>query len=338
MGGGGGGGGGGGRRPSTKRGTMDRKISIVVPAFNEEKSIPVLHGRITKAMEGLSYEVIFVDDGSSDGTAEVLKGIAGRDRRVKGIRLRKNCGKATAYSAGFGYASGEVVVTMDADLQDDPAEIHRFLEKLDEGYDLVNGWKYKGKGSPVRAFASTVFNRVTARLTGIALHDFNCPFKAYRREVVGELVLYGDLFRFIPVLVSDRGYRIGEVTIENYPREHGRSRYGVARYIRTLFDLVTVLFLTRFKKSPLYFFGSIGLAMALLGFLIDLYLTYQKAFHGMLLSQQPLLLLGILLIVLGVQFTSIGLITEMIVSISHEGGRVRSLIREVIGGERGDVG
>jgi len=290
---------------------------------------PVLHERISKAMGDLSYEIIVVDDGSSDRTAELLKGIIGRDARVTMVGLRKNFGKAAAYSAGFAHASGEIVVTMDADLQDDPAEIHHFLRKLEEGYDLVNGWKYAGKGSGVKAWASRIFNKITARLTGIPLHDFNCPFKAYTKTVVKELELYGDLFRFIPVLVAEKGYRIGEVKIENYTRTYGRSRYGVSRYIRTFFDLITVLFLTRFRKSPLYFFGSIGFAMLFLGFIINVYLTYQKMLHGMFLSEQPLLLLGILLMVLGVQFLSIGLITETIVSVSHEKGRVHSLIREI---------
>lgn len=312
---------------------MAAKVSIVIPALNEEKSIPVLYGRIRNAMGDLPHEIIFVDDGSSDRTPEVLRELAGRDSRVKMVRLRKNCGKAVAYSAGFEHASGEILVTMDADLQDDPAEIHLFLAKIEEGYDLVSGWKYKGKGPAGKAFASRLFNRITARLTGIRLHDFNCPFKAYRKELVKELNLYGDLFRFIPVLADEKGFRIGEIKIENYDRAYGRSRYGTGRYLRTFFDLITVLFLTRFKKSPLYLFGSMGFAMLLLGFLINLYLTYQKMFRGLLLHREPLLLLGVLLMVLGAQFISIGLITEMIASISHEGRGVHSLIREVVAGK-----
>lgn len=309
---------------------MKRTISIVIPAFNEEMSIPVLYDRIKKAMGGLVYEIIFVDDGSTDRTPQILGELVARDAWVKAVRLRKNCGKAVAYSAGFEHASGEIIVTMDADLQDDPGEIHLFLRKMEEGYDLVSGWKYKGKGSGGRAVASRLFNRITAKLTGIDLHDFNCPFKAYTRALARELDLYGDLFRFIPVLVAEKGYRVGEVKIENYARTYGTSRYGFARYARTFFDLITVLFLTKFKKSPLYLFGSMGCAMLALGLMINSYLTYQKLFRGMILHQEPLLLLGILLMVLGVQFISIGLIMEMIISVSHERGRVHSMVKEVI--------
>lgn len=309
---------------------MNNKISIMIPVLNEAANIPVLYELIKKSMGSLSYEVIFVDDGSSDNSLEVLRQIVENDRCVKVVRLRRNFGKAIAYSAGFKNSSGDIIITMDGDLQDDPAEIHKFLNKIEEGYDVVSGWKYRGKGGFIRASASKIFNKMTSSLTGIRLHDFNCPFKAYRKDALDALSLYGDLYRFIPVLIYEKGYKIGEVKIENYLRKFGKSKYKASRYIRTFLDLITVLFLTKFKKSPLYLFGSIGFIMFGIGFLIDLYLTYQKLFHGILLSQQPLLFLGILLMMISVQFISIGLITEMMVSLYHEREKVDSLVNEVI--------
>jgi len=307
---------------------MNETISIIIPVLNESKNIPILYEKIKESMDGLNYEIIFVDDGSSDNTFELLKSIVEKNPAVKAIKLRKNFGKAAAYSAGFENSNGDIIVTMDGDLQDDPAEIHKFLKKIEEGYDVVSGWKYRGKGRFDKAIASKFFNKITSFMTGIKLHDFNCPFKAYRKEVLNNISLYGDLYRFIPVLVYERGYKIGEIKIENYPRKFGKSKYKINRYIRAFLDLITVLFLTKFKKSPLYLFGNVGLSVFMVGFLIDLYLTYKKIFHGLVLSQQPILFLGILLMIIGAQFISIGLITEMMVNIFHERKDV-SIIKEI---------
>jgi glycosyltransferase involved in cell wall biosynthesis len=308
---------------------MGTEISVVIPLLNEAPNVRPLHEQLKKALGTLNHEIIFVDDGSTDNTFQVLTDLVNEDLMTKVVRLRKNFGKAAAYSAGFQNASGDIVVTMDGDLQDDPAEIHKFLAKMDEGYDAVTGWKYRGKGRFDKAIASRIFNRLTSFLTGIKLHDFNCPYKAYRREVLDDIVLYGDLFRFIPVLLADKGYRIAEVKIENHTRKFGKSKYSFSRYLRTSFDMITILFLTKFRHSPLYLFGSIGVSMFAAGFLIDLYLTYRKIFSGLLISKEPLLFLGILLMFIGVQFISIGLITEMIVNSFHEKGKV-NYIREIL--------
>lgn len=309
---------------------MKKKISLVIPVLNESKNIQELYEHISKSMLEFEYEIIFVDDGSTDETAETLKVIVEEDYNVKVVRLRRNFGKAIAYSAGFQNAQGDIVITMDGDLQDDPGEIHKFISKIEEGYDVVNGWKYRGKGRWDKTLASMTFNKITSLLSGVKLHDFNCPFKAYRKEVLEELDLYGDLFRFIPVLVREKGYSIGEVKIENRLRRFGKSKYSFSRYPRTMLDLMTVLFLTKFKKSPLYLFGSLGLLMFGSGFFIDLYLVFQKIFNGLKLSEQPLLLLGILLMVVGAQFISIGLITEMMVSLFHKKDKINLAVREIL--------
>lgn len=312
---------------------MGKKISVVVPMLNEAPNVRPLHEQLKKALGTLNHEIIFVDDGSTDKTFQILTDIVNQDLMTKVVRLRKNFGKAAAYSAGFENATGDIVVTMDGDLQDDPAEIHKFLAKIDEGYDAVTGWKYRGKGRFDKAIASKIFNRLTSFLTGIKLHDFNCPFKAYRREVLDHIVLYGDLFRFIPVLLADKGYQIAEVKIENHKRQFGRSKYKFSRYLRTFFDMITILFLTKFRHSPLYLFGSMGAMIFGTGFLIDLYLTYRKIFGDLLISKEPLLFLGILLMFIGVQFVSIGLITEMIVNSFHEKGKA-NYIREILNHEQ----
>ena len=309
---------------------MKKNISLVVPVLNEAKNIPVLYEQIRKATPGVDCQIVFVDDGSTDETFSILKEISEKDPALKVVRLRKNFGKAVAYSAGFLNSTGDIVVTMDGDLQDDPGEIHKFISKIDEGYDLVNGWKYRGKGRLDKAVASRIFNRITSFLTGIKLHDFNCPFKAFKREVIEDLNIYGDLFRFIPVLVNEKGYRIGEVKIENHLRRYGKTKYKFSRYFRTLLDLITVIFLTKFRRSPLYLFGSIGMTMFISGFSVDLYLSLQKVLYGLKLSEQPLLFLGILLMIIGAQFISIGLIMEMMVNLFHEKNKVSSFIKETL--------
>jgi dolichol-phosphate mannosyltransferase len=293
-------------------------ISVVIPVHDEERSVALLYDELRSALEPLDtpWEAIFVDDGSTDGTFSALTRLHAAERNVRVVRLRRNFGKAAALVAGFDQARGETVVTIDGDLQDDPAEIPRLLAKLDEGFDLVSGWKTRRRDPLSRRILSRIFNRVTSAFSGVRLHDMNCGLKAYRAEVVHGLRLYGELHRFIPVLAHYRGYRIAELPVNHRPREHGRSRYGVERYVRGFLDLLTVSFIGRYRHRPLHLFGGLGLILGFIGSAILVYLTVVKAL-GHAIGQRPLLLLGVLLVVIGMQFFSLGLISEMITS-QHE--------------------
>jgi glycosyltransferase involved in cell wall biosynthesis len=293
-------------------------ISIVIPLHNEERSIALLYDELQAALEplGQEWEAVFVDDGSVDGSFAALTRLHNANENIRVVRLRRNFGKAAALAAGFGQARGEIVVTIDADLQDDPAEIPRLLVKLDEGFDLVSGWKTRRRDPLRRRVLSRIFNWVTGRMSGLRLHDMNCGLKAYRAEVVRGMPLYGELHRFIPVLAQYRGFRVAELPVNHRPREHGRSRYGVERYIRGFLDLLTVSFIGRYRHRPLHLFGGLGLILGLLGVAILVYLTVVKAF-GHAIGERPLLTLGVLLVVVGLQFFSLGLISEMLTS-QHE--------------------
>jgi glycosyltransferase involved in cell wall biosynthesis len=293
-------------------------ISVVVPVHNEERSVALLYDELRSALEplGTPWEAIFVDDGSTDGSFAALTRLHNSTDNVRVVRLRRNFGKAAALRAGFDQAQGETVVTIDGDLQDDPAEIPRLLAKLDEGFDLVSGWKTHRRDRLSRRVLSRIFNRVTGWFSGVHLHDMNCGLKAYRAEVVHGLRLYGELHRFIPVLAHYRGFRIAELPVNHRPREHGRSRYGVERYLRGFLDLLTVSFIGRYRHRPLHLFGGLGLILGAFGTAILVYLTVLKAL-GNAIGHRPLLLLGVLLVVIGMQFFSLGLISEMITS-HHE--------------------
>jgi glycosyltransferase involved in cell wall biosynthesis len=293
-------------------------ISVVVPVYDEERSVALLYDELRSALEPLDteWEAVFVDDGSTDGTFAALTRLHASAANVRVVRLRRNFGKAAALRAGFDQACGETIVTIDGDLQDDPGEIPRLLAKLEEGFDLVSGWKTRRRDPLRRRLLSRIFNAVTARLSGVRLHDMNCGLKAYRAEVVRGLRVYGELHRFIPVLAHHRGYRIAELPVNHRPREHGRSRYGVERYLRGFLDLLTVSFIGRYRHRPLHLFGGLGLALGLLGFGILVYLTVVKL-TGHAIGQRPLLTLGVLLVVVGMQFFSLGLLGEMITS-HHE--------------------
>jgi glycosyltransferase involved in cell wall biosynthesis len=299
-------------------------ISIVIPLHNEERSIPLLYEELQAALEPLEreWEAVFVDDGSVDGSFAALTRLHARYDNVRVVRLRRNFGKATALATGFDQARGEIVVTIDADLQDDPAEIPRLLVKLDEGFDLVSGWKTRRRDPLRRRIPSRIFNWVTGRVSGLRLHDMNCGLKAYRAEVVHGMRLYGELHRFIPVLAQYRGFRVAELPVNHRPREHGRSRYGVERYLRGFLDLLTVSFIGRYRHRPLHLFGGLGLILGLIGFAILVYLSVVKAL-GHAIGERPLLTLGVLLVVVGLQFFSLGLISEMLTSQHEEsaGGR-----------------
>jgi len=299
-------------------------ISVVVPVYNEERSVALLYDELRSALEPLhtSWEAIFVDDGSSDGTFGALTRLHNAERNVRVIRLRRNFGKAAALVAGFDQARGETVVTIDGDLQDDPAEIPRLLAKLDEGFDLVSGWKAHRRDPLSRRVLSRIFNRVTSLFSGVRMHDLNCGLKAYRADVVHGLRLYGELHRFIPVLAHYRGFRIAELPVNHRPREHGRSRYGVERYVRGFLDLLTVSFIGRYRHRPLHLFGGLGLMLGFIGTAVLVYLTVLKAL-GHAIGHRPLLMLGVLLVVIGMQFFSLGLISEMITSHHEERAQER---------------
>jgi len=293
-------------------------ISVVVPLLNEEHSLDALHHQIAAALDprGEPWEIVFVDDGSTDGSLDVLTRLHDEATNVVVVHLRRNFGKAAALQAGFLEASGDVVVTIDADLQDDPAEIPQLLAKLDEGFDLVSGWKARRNDPWSRRFLSKIFNRATAIISGVHLHDVNCGLKAYKAEVLRGMRLYGELHRFIPVLASYRGFRVAEIPVNHRPREHGRSRYGLNRYLRGFFDLLSVTFTGRYRHRPLHLFGGLGLLMGLVGFLTLAYLTVLW-FLGHGIGNRPLLTLGVLLMVVGIQLVSLGLLSELITS-QHE--------------------
>ncbi len=308
------------------------EVSLVVPGLNEAESLPELAERIHEALDGLRrYELIFVDDGSTDDTWEVIGKLHRKNPVVQGVRLRANFGKAMALTAGFERARAELVVMMDADLQDDPADLPKFLEKIAEGLDVVVGWKVDRRDPLNRRVLSRIFNGTVGMVTGVKLHDMNCGFKALRKEVLAAIPIYGDLFRFIPVLAKWQGFAIDEVPVKHHARKHGRSRYGLERILRGLFDLASIVFLTRYSRKPMHLFGLIGLLATVAGLGVCVYLTVLWV-QGQTIGTRPLLLLGVLLILLGIQFFSLGLIGEFLTfqhQRRHE--RDRLPVREVIG-------
>ncbi len=300
-------------KPKTTMAKTNPQLSIVIPLFNEADSLIELHSKINQVLsEKENFEIIFIDDGSFDGSDRVLQQLHETDPRVRVYQFRKNYGKSAGLACGFEAARGEYVITMDADLQDDPEEIPRLIEKLNEGYDLVSGWKKKRYDPFIKRNTSKIFNRVTGWVSGLKIHDFNCGLKAYRAEVVKDIQVYGQLHRFIPVLAHWQGYRVGELVVQHHPRKYGKTKFGMFRFIAGLLDLFTVVFLNKFRKRPLHLFGSIGLITFLIGMIINLYLAIDKIIAKGILSNRPLLFLGILLVIVGIQFVSIGLLGEMI--------------------------
>jgi glycosyltransferase involved in cell wall biosynthesis len=291
-------------------------LSVVVPVHNEEESVAPLLDELAVALDEHDWEAIFVDDGSTDGTFAALTRLHDERANVRVVRLRRNFGKAAALAAGFAHAGGETVITIDGDGQDDPAEIPRLLAKLDEGFDLVSGWKTRRRDPLARRALSRVFNAATSRLSGLRLHDMNCGLKVYRAEVVRDVNLYGELHRFLPVLAHYEGYRVAELPVNHRPRAHGRSRYGLERYLRGFLDLLTVSFMGRYRHRPLHLFGGLGLLLGLAGAVVLAYLTALKL-AGEAIGHRPLLTLGVLLVVVGMQFFSLGLISELLTS-QHE--------------------
>ena len=299
------------------------RYSIVVPFYNEQENIPPLYVKLTEVMDAIGerYELVFVDDGSKDKTFKVLSDIYEHDPRVNVVQLRRNFGQAPALKAGFDFARGEVIISMDGDLQHDPDEIPRFLEKIEEGYDLVSGWRISRTDHwLMRQLPSRIANKMMAKLSSVDLHDFGTTFKAYRREVLSEIHLYGELHRFIPALASWAGASVAEVPISNIARKNGTSNYGISRTIRVLLDLLSVKFLLDYSTKPLQFFGLMGLACLTGGAGIGLWVFLRKALldEGLLANHGPLMLLGMALVMGGIQFIATGLIGEMLARTYYE--------------------
>lgn len=318
-----------------------RKLSIVIPAYNEEDSIKPLYDEIEASVAKLiknhkiqDYEILFVNDGSSDNTEKnIIKLTA--DKRVKLISLRKNFGKSKALQIGFQHICGDIIVTMDADLQDDPVELANFIAKLDEGYDMVSGWKFNRLDPLEKTLPSKLFNFVTSKVSGIKIHDFNCGFKAYRKEVVKSLNIYGEFHRYIPILALRNGFKITEITVKHHKRQFGKSKFGMERYLRGMFDAVSALFLLKFYDKPMYFFGKIGLGLLMVGFLICSYLT-ALWFAGYAIGGRPLLILGVLFILVGFQSFSLGLIANIIIDNVDKRGNNDVLISKTVNEESSD--
>lgn len=315
---------------------MLQKLSIVIPFYNEVDSLAELYARVSRSADTCvsagqisDWELWLIDDGSTDGSAEIAERFTASDSRVGLVVFRKNRGKAAALQAGFSRASGDVIITMDADLQDDPDEIPRFLEQLEQGYDVVSGWKKQRNDPAEKRIPSRLFNAVTAKGSGVKLHDFNCGFKAYRSEVVRSFTLYGELHRYIPVLAARSGFRITEIVVQHHKREHGTSKYGIERYLRGLFDSMTTLFLLKYFDRPMYFFGRFGLISFLIGFVLCGILTVEW-FMGQTIGNRPLLLLGVMLILLGMQFFGTGYLASMIVETNARRNYSEDHIKAVI--------
>ena len=309
-------------------------ISVIVPLLNEEENIEVLYRELIDQLRelGQKFEVIFVDDGSTDRTFEILSKIQKDDSRVKVISFRKNFGQTAALSAGFDHAKGDIIVTLDADLQNDPQDIPKLLEKLNEGYDLVNGWRFDRKDPFLtRRLPSIIANKIISLITRVTLHDYGCTLKAFRKEVTKNIRLYGEMHRFIPAIASGMGISICEVKVNHRARKYGKSKYGISRTIRVILDLITVKFLLSYATRPIQVFGLLGFCSGIIGFAIAIYLTIQRQFFGIPLANRPLLLLAILLIFIGLQFVTLGLIAELQARTYHEAqNKPIYVIREIL--------
>lgn len=302
------------RQPQTSSKHFN-KISIVVPLFNEEESLKPLAREIKKVMTSYNnnFEVIFVDDGSRDRSLQVLKELRNDDKRFKFVSFQKNFGKSAALQIGFEQANGDAVITMDADLQDDPNEIPHLVKKLEEGYDMVSGWKKVRFDPFIKKSSSKFFNMVTRVMSGIKIHDFNCGLKGYRKSVIKSITVYGELHRYIPVLANWQGFSVTEVPVQHHPRRYGKTKFGISRFFKGFVDLLTVIFVTRYIKRPMHLFGFLGAIAFLIGFGVNGYLSVEKLVYHEALSNRPMLFLGMLLIIVGIQFFSIGLLGEMLV-------------------------
>lgn len=297
------------------------KISVVIPLLNEEENIPLLYKELHDVLGSGKddYEMLFIDDGSKDKSLEILKELQSKDQHLVIVSFRRNFGQTAAMAAGFDYASGDVIVTMDADLQNDPRDIPLLLSKISEGHDVVTGWRYKRKDAFLnRRLPSIIANRIISKATGVNLHDYGCTLKAFRKEVIKSVKLYGEMHRFIPAIASGMGIDFTEVKVNHRPRRFGTSKYGISRTIRVILDLLTVKFLLSYATRPIQVFGLIGIFSGGLGFIIALIMVIQRQFFKIPLADRPMLFLAILLIFIGIQFISIGLIAELQARTYHE--------------------
>ncbi len=310
-------------------------LSVVVPIYNEAETLPSLIEAITSAVQQnqLNYEIICVDDGSVDGSTQILTEIALKRNNIKGVILRRNYGQTPAMAAGFKYAQGKVIITLDGDLQNDPADIPLMLAKLEEGYDLVSGWrKNRQDAALTRLLPSKIANWLIGKVTGVKLHDYGCSLKAYRSELVADMNLYGELHRFLPALAYIEGAKIAEIPVRHHPRRFGKSKYGLGRTIRVVMDLFTIFFLKKFLTRPMHVFGLGGLISLVLGLGIGIYLTLIKFVFGQNIGDRPLLILSVLLVITGIQLFCFGLVTELLMRTYHESQRrpiyrVRNIVK-----------
>ena len=296
------------------------KISVIIPVYNEVGSLRELYGELVQALAPYEkYEILFIDDGSTDGSFDVIKEFCETDTHINLFQFHRNYGKSAALAEGFKYAEGDQIITMDADLQDDPSEITNLIQKLEEGFDLVSGWKKNRKDPLSKKLPSKLFNFITRLFTGVRIHDFNCGLKIYRKAVIKTLDIYGGRHRYIPALAGQKKFKVAEIVVNHRPRMYGLTKYGGSRFFHGLFDLISILFLSRYTQSPLYFFGKIGLFTFLIGLGVDCYVIYLKYFLGEPFAKHmALLMLGVMIIVIGIQFFSIGLIGEMIANSNQD--------------------
>ena len=312
-------------------------FSIVIPVYNEAANLPELHNEISESCQKLkkAFEIIFVDDGSQDESLLVLKKLLKKDAKIRIIQLRKNFGQTAALSAGFDHSRGTIIITLDADLQNDPQDFRLLLDKIEEGYDIVSGWRAKRKDKFFsRRLPSVIANWFISKITRVKLHDYGCTLKAFRREVVQHIKLYGEMHRFIPAIASNMGVAITEVKVNHRPRRHGRSKYNISRFPKVILDLLTVKFLLSYSTRPLQIFGVFGLICGIIGGILGLWLAYVRLIQMQGISGRPLLLLAILLIVIGIQFITLGLLAEIVVRAYHESAEKRIyFIRNIIQAE-----
>ena len=306
----------------------NNKLSIIIPVYNESESIRKLYDEIISLEFPFNYEIIFINDGSTDGSKELIEKLINDDSKIILVNLNNNYGKSNALSIGFRLATGDIVMTMDGDLQDNPSEIYELIEMIDNGYDVVSGWKKNRKDPFSKRVLSKVFNFFTSVITNIKIHDFNCGLKAYRNEVVKSIDVYGGMHRYLPVLAAFNGYKITEKIVDHRERSYGVSKYGGKRIMKGFFDLLTVIFIGKYLNRPLHFFGKLGLLFLFIGLVINSYLTYGW-FNGIWISNRPILFLGILFVIIGVQFFSLGLLGELMYKINQRNdGKIDSIVKK----------
>ncbi|MCL5070910.1 MAG: glycosyltransferase family 2 protein [Actinobacteria bacterium] len=323
------------KETKTANNSTDSKteISVVIPVYNEEDNVWLLYDNLEPVLSklGRNYEVILVDDGSKDGTYNKLRQLHEKNNHFKVIKFRRNFGQTPAMRAGFDFAGGDIIITLDADLQNDPEDIPKILKKMDEGYDIVSGWRKDRKDKVSRRFPSAVANKIISVLFGVRLHDYGCTLKAYRKEVLENIELYGEMHRYIPAIASWMGINVAEIPVNHQARKFGKAKYGISRTIRVILDIITIKFLLTYSKKPMQIFGLVGVFTSLAGFIITAYLIIERLFFNQPLSSRPLFILSIFMIFIGIQLITMGLLGEIMMRTYHEGtGKSTYVIREII--------